>query len=69
MRAYLLRHAEAVPGTPDASRDLTAHGQRQVALLAKGAGQVPLEEVEQPNFKMNVAFFQVQLNNYKKIKC
>jgi phosphohistidine phosphatase len=46
MRVYLLRHAEAVPGTPDASRDLTAHGQRQVALLAKGAGQVPLEEVD-----------------------
>ena len=46
MRVYLLRHAEAHPGTPDASRDLTAHGQRQVALLAKGAGRVPLEEVD-----------------------
>ena len=46
MRLYLLRHAEAVPGTPDASRDLTAHGQRQVALLAKGAGRAPLEEVD-----------------------
>jgi phosphohistidine phosphatase len=46
MRVYLLRHAEAVPGTPDASRDLTAHGQRQVAVLAKGAGRVPLDEVD-----------------------
>jgi phosphohistidine phosphatase SixA len=45
MRAYLLRHAEAVAGTPDASRDLTAHGQRQVAQLAKGAGLVPLGDV------------------------
>jgi phosphohistidine phosphatase len=45
MRAYLLRHAEAVPGTPDASRDLTAHGQRQVAQLAKGPGLAPLGEV------------------------
>ena len=45
MRVYLLRHAEAVPGAPDASRDLTPHGQRQVALLAKGAGRVPLAEV------------------------
>ena len=46
MRLYLLRHAEADPGTPDASRDLTAQGQRQIALLAKGAGRVPLEEVD-----------------------
>jgi len=46
MRLYLLRHAEAVPGTPDASRDLTAHGQRQVALLAQGAGLAPLAEVD-----------------------
>ena len=45
MRLYLLRHAEAVPGSPDASRDLTAHGQRQVAVLAKGPGLVALEEV------------------------
>ncbi len=45
MRAYLLRHAEAVPGTPDASRDLTGHGQRQVALLAKGAGPAALADV------------------------
>jgi len=45
MRLFLLRHAEAVPGTPDASRDLTAHGQRQVALMAKGPGAVPLGEV------------------------
>ena len=45
MRLYLLRHAEAVSGTPDASRDLTAHGQRQVAGLAKAPGLVALEEV------------------------
>lgn len=45
MRVYLLRHAEAVPGTPDASRDLTGHGQRQVATLAKGAGAVALADV------------------------
>ena len=38
MRVFLLRHAEAAAGEPDASRDLTAHGQRQVAQLAKGAG-------------------------------
>jgi len=46
MRLYLLRHAEAVPGTPDASRDLTAQGQRQVAGLAKGPGLVALDEVD-----------------------
>ena len=46
MRLYLLRHAEAVPGTPDASRDLTPHGQRQVALLAPGVGAAALAEVE-----------------------
>jgi phosphohistidine phosphatase len=45
MRLYLLRHAEAVPGSPDASRDLTAHGQRQVAQLSKGPGTVALQEV------------------------
>jgi phosphohistidine phosphatase SixA len=44
MRVFLLRHAEAAAGEPDASRDLTAHGQRQVAQLAKGAGAVPLAE-------------------------
>lgn len=46
MRLYLLRHAEAVPGTPDASRDLTAHGQRQVALLANGPGRIALAAVD-----------------------
>jgi phosphohistidine phosphatase len=46
MRAYLLRHAEAAPGMPDALRDLTAHGQSQVVQLAKGAGRIPLEEVD-----------------------
>ena len=45
MRVFLLRHAEAVPGEPDASRDLTPRGQRQVADLAKGAGRIPLETV------------------------
>jgi phosphohistidine phosphatase len=45
MRVFLLRHAEAVPGTPDASRDLTPHGQRQVAQLAKGPGRIVLAEV------------------------
>jgi phosphohistidine phosphatase len=46
MRLFLLRHAEAVPGTPDASRDLTPHGQRQVALLAPGPGLAALGEVD-----------------------
>lgn len=46
MRLFLLRHAEAVPGTPDASRDLTPHGQRQVALLAPGPGLAALAEVD-----------------------
>ncbi len=45
MRVFLLRHAEAVPGTPDASRDLSPHGQRQVAALAKGPGRVVLAAV------------------------
>ncbi len=45
MRVFLLRHAEAVPGLPDATRDLTPRGQRQVAELAKGAGRVPVEAV------------------------
>ncbi len=45
MRIYLLRHADAVAGTPDATRDLSAKGQRQVAELAKGVGRVPLETV------------------------
>lgn len=45
MRVFLLRHAEALPGSPDALRDLTPHGQRQVAQLAKGAGLIPLAEV------------------------
>ncbi len=46
MRVFLLRHAEAAPGEPDALRDLTPRGQKQVADLAKGAGRVPLELIE-----------------------
>lgn len=46
MRVFLLRHAEAAPGEPDALRDLTPRGQRQVAELARGAGRVPLAVVE-----------------------
>jgi phosphohistidine phosphatase SixA len=45
MRVFLLRHADAVPGNPDATRDLSAKGQRQVADLAKGAGRIPLASV------------------------
>lgn len=45
MRIYLLRHADAVDGTPDATRDLSPKGQRQVAELAKGVGRVPLATV------------------------
>lgn len=45
MRVFLLRHADAVPGEPDATRDLSPKGQRQVADLAKGAGRVPLATV------------------------
>jgi phosphohistidine phosphatase len=46
MRVFLLRHADAVPGEPDATRDLSSKGQRQVADLAKGAGRVPLATVQ-----------------------
>lgn len=45
MRIYLLRHADAVDGVPDATRDLSPKGQRQVAELAKGVGRVPLATV------------------------
>jgi phosphohistidine phosphatase len=45
MRIYLLRHADAVDGLPDATRDLSPKGQRQVADLAKGVGRVPLATV------------------------
>ena len=34
MRLFLLRHADAVEGSPDAGRDLSPKGQRQVAELA-----------------------------------
>ena len=42
MRVFLLRHAEAVPGSPDALRDLTVRGQGQAAGLGRGAGRLPL---------------------------
>ena len=45
MRLFLLRHADAVEGSPDAGRDLSPKGQRQVAELAKGVGRVPLATV------------------------
>lgn len=35
MRLFLLRHAEAVPGTPDAERVLTKKGQLQVKCLVE----------------------------------
>jgi len=34
MRLFLLRHAEAAPGIPDAERALTGHGRAQVRKLA-----------------------------------
>lgn len=34
MRLFLLRHAEAAPGVPDAERALTKHGRAQVEKLA-----------------------------------
>ena len=46
MRLFLLRHADAVEGSPDAGRDLSPKGQRQVAELAKGVGRVPLATVQ-----------------------
>lgn len=46
MRVFLLRHAEAVPGEPDAMRDLTARGQRQAADVARGAGRLALRSVK-----------------------
>lgn len=33
MRLFLLRHAEAAPGIPDAERALTEHGRNQIAKL------------------------------------
>lgn len=33
MRLFLLRHAEAAPGIPDAERALTKHGRAQIARL------------------------------------
>jgi phosphohistidine phosphatase len=35
MRLFLLRHAEAAPGVPDAGRLLTDHGKAQVAKMAR----------------------------------
>lgn len=35
MRLFLLRHAEAAPGVPDAGRALTEHGRRQVERLIR----------------------------------
>lgn len=35
MRLFLLRHAEAAPGLPDAERALTSHGRDQIRRLAE----------------------------------
>jgi phosphohistidine phosphatase len=35
MRLYLVRHAEAAPGTPDELRPLTAHGREAARALGK----------------------------------
>jgi phosphohistidine phosphatase len=45
MRLFLLRHAEAVPGTPDAERVLTKKGQLQVKCLVESLSLKTLSDV------------------------
>ncbi len=45
MRLFLLRHAEAVPGTPDAERVLTKKGQLQVKCLVESLSLKALSDV------------------------
>lgn len=45
MRLFLLRHAEAAPGTPDAERALTKKGQLQVKCLVESMSLGALRDV------------------------
>jgi phosphohistidine phosphatase len=42
MRLYLVRHAEAAPGEPDALRPLTPEGRRQASRLAERLAEADL---------------------------
>jgi phosphohistidine phosphatase len=46
MRLYLLRHAEAAPGVPDAGRLLTDHGHEQVSRMGRSVDWSCLKEVK-----------------------